>query len=237
MKSSPLLLAAGVLAFAGCTMTSIDVRRRPVTAVAHFTIPHFEVSQVDVPPEPTNMVPPRLRIRNPGEGPDGYAVVDFIVDADGIPREVQWVEASDAGFARAAAASAAESRYSPAKLDGKAVAAKVAEYEGMSAILPPVKLCTDNAAMIAVAGTHAHLRGVRAGADLNAVTHDHTADRHLATGARLRRQLEGAIHPANIGVFCRRGHRRETLPHAVFTGNAAFAPAKSERYTAREDRG
>jgi len=121
MKSIPLLLAAGLPALvSGCAL--FQARLVPVKAEAHFTTPHLAASQVDVLPRMTRIIPTPWSEELREEKRDRYAVVQYIIDAEGMPREAQWVEASDAAFGQAAVASVYQGRFIPARKAGWAVA-------------------------------------------------------------------------------------------------------------------
>lgn len=119
-----LLLALSVV----CVMAASPRPATLVKATAKFTIAHLPLSQVDV--------PPRLIMRSPlaglnglqalqNTGENGYAVVQYIVDTHGHPREVQCVEATDQKLARAAMRSVRQYRFHPARKGGKVVATEM----------------------------------------------------------------------------------------------------------------
>jgi len=94
----------------------------PVKADPQFTLAYLEPTQVDVPAKPTKV--PAENGRLP-QSRNGYANVQYIVDAAGWPREVQWVEASDPAFGSAAVALMEQARFQPAMKGGVAVAVKM----------------------------------------------------------------------------------------------------------------
>ena len=51
----------------------------------------------------------------------------------------------------------------------RAAFGKKCAEEGITLYIPPLRLCTDNGAMIAAAGYYEYIKGVRDGLDLNAV--------------------------------------------------------------------
>jgi len=123
MNSITLLLAPALLvSVAGCTTTTVSESRVPIKETAHFTVAHVDPAQVDSWPQPEKLVPPHLQDAIPASGLHEYAIVAFVVDPGGIPREAQWVEASDIRFADLATTAIAESRYRPAQIGGRKVA-------------------------------------------------------------------------------------------------------------------
>jgi len=124
MRRNILLVATCILLTASGCVTSTH-SPRAVRAEAKFIGEYFETKQVDVAAKPIKRVQPKYpqEFRNAGIG--GYAVVEFIVNSRGMPKDVQCVEASDQEFGNATVAAVAQWRFTPAEKAGQQVASRM----------------------------------------------------------------------------------------------------------------
>jgi protein TonB len=92
----------------------------PVKATPQFSIPTSE--NVDVLPQVIKYGAPKYPKKWIKYRLEGYAVIEFVIDHQGIPREVQCSEATDIAFADAAIEQVKEWRFTAGTKDGKRVA-------------------------------------------------------------------------------------------------------------------
>lgn len=126
----PLLLASLVLVFAACTTASkVDqASLKPIEADAVFTGNWIDATQADELPVATLRTVPRYPWGMRVNEITGGAMVDFIVDVNGRPTQVQCTKATAAAFGEAAVAAVCEWRYRPGTKDGAPVAVRMQQY-------------------------------------------------------------------------------------------------------------
>lgn len=133
MTAKAALFLASSLAFvAGCSTPPVASPMPPAgppafTTKARFTMAYLEPSQVDDQPVAIHRVGPRYPKSLRRAGIAGYAIVYFVIDTDGIPREVQCVEASNDAFGEAGVAAVQQWRFRPALKNGVPVACEGAQ--------------------------------------------------------------------------------------------------------------
>jgi protein TonB len=122
MKILLTLIVATVLA--GCaTVPSaqpIAVKRSYV-----LTGEYAHVAASDTPPRPIFRKAPQYPAAFRKSGIRGEAVVYFVVDSNGMPVQVQYLEATDIAFAESAIETVSQWRFEPATKNGVAVPACV----------------------------------------------------------------------------------------------------------------
>jgi TonB family protein len=72
-------------------------------------------------PKLIKSVPPKFPVQFRDARIPGQAIVEYIINADGVPEEVQFSSATDQAFGEAACAAVREWRYQPAMEGGKPV--------------------------------------------------------------------------------------------------------------------
>lgn len=113
------LVLISVASFSGCATALKPVAaEHDVAFTGHFVM----LFQVDVKPRPVFMKRPAYPPDFRAAGIGGGALTKFIVDTSGSPTQVQFVNATDEAFGRAAVEAVKQWRFSPAKMDGMPVA-------------------------------------------------------------------------------------------------------------------
>jgi TonB family protein len=84
-------------------------------------VPTLDISRVDVIPQVRRQAPPRFPVAFRRQGRGGEAVVDFIVDENGVARDVVAIRATHPDFAAAASEAVAKWRFSPGRKEGRPV--------------------------------------------------------------------------------------------------------------------
>jgi protein TonB len=93
----------------------------PVKREVKFTREYVRGHKGTQPPKLIKSTPPKFPGQFRGTRIPGQAIVEFIINADGVPEEVQYSSATDKAFGEAACAAVREWRYQPAMEEGKPV--------------------------------------------------------------------------------------------------------------------
>jgi len=83
--------------------------------------PLMDIARVDQPPTLSTSVPPLYPAAAGKDGPAAQVTVDFVVDEKGATRHLRIVAATDARFARAAAAAVSQWTFAPGRSNGRVV--------------------------------------------------------------------------------------------------------------------
>jgi protein TonB len=118
--TTPRIFAGVALAavLSSCTgpTTTTETRSAPPRTAVTGTVE--EIASLDVPPKQTKPLRPQYPFALKKAGITGEAVVEFIVDTSGTPRDLRVVSATHPEFGQAAVAAFQELHYSPGMKNG-----------------------------------------------------------------------------------------------------------------------
>lgn len=119
----PVVLLACCVA--GCQSTEGLQAISPVSNVVHFTGEYYQPGEVDQPPVSVLQVPPNFPRIMQKARIDGKVIIEMIVDAKGVPQQVQVAQATHPLYVEPALNAVRQWRYRPALKNGQPVASQL----------------------------------------------------------------------------------------------------------------